>query len=139
MAWLIDTCVLSEPTPKAPNPGVNNFIDHLDYGETYISVISVAEIWKGINKLPSSRRRDALEDWLKRKLLPSFTNPPLPIDLEVAWKWGELRAALDEQGNAMPAVDCILAATALVHDLTLVTRNEVHFAHCRCRVFNPWR
>lgn len=139
MAWLIDTCVLSEPTRKLPNPRVAAFVGKLDFAETYISVISVAEIWKGIKKLPPSRRRNMLEDWLKNKLLPNFSNAPIPIDLDVAWKWGELRASLDAEGNAMPAVDCILAATALTHDLTFVTRNEVHFAHCGVRVFNPWK
>ncbi len=139
MAWLIDTCVLCEPTRKRPNAGVTTFIEQIDFSETYISVIAVAEIGQGISKLPPSRRRNALEEWLKKELLPSFIHPPIPVDLDVAGKWGELRAALDARGNAMPAVDYILAATALFHDLTLVTRDKTDFAHCGVRVFNPWR
>jgi predicted nucleic acid-binding protein len=138
MAFLIDTCVLSEPTRKSPDARVLRFLDNLDLADAYMSVISVAEIWKGICKLPPSRRRTQYEEWLNKTLLPGFTNPPLPVDINVAWKWGELRAALDARGNKVPAVDCILAATALVHDLTVVTRNDWDFTPSGVKILNPW-
>jgi toxin FitB len=139
MAWLVDTCALSESTRPKPDARVAAFMDRLDWDQTYISVISLGEIWKGIQKLPTSRRRDELQRWLTHTLVPSLVNPPLPIDLDVAFRWGKLRAALDDQGNMKPTLDCLLAATALVYDLTIVTRNERDFLHTGVQVFNPWR
>lgn len=139
MGWLIDTCVLSESTRAKPDAGVAAFVDSLDWTETYVSVISVGEIWKGIHKLPVSKKRDNLREWFENKLLPSFVNPPLAIDLEVAYRWGELRAILDADGNRKPTLDCLIAVTAQVHHLTVVTRNELDFMHTGAKVFNPWK
>jgi toxin FitB len=139
MAYLLDTCTLSEPKQKSPHARVLDFLRELRPVDAFVSVVALAEIWKGIELLPHSKRKTDLLEWFEKDLLVRFEGRVLPIDWAVALRQGTLTAALIRGGRTMPIFDSFVAATALVHDLTLVTRNEADFAHAGVRVLNPWK
>jgi toxin FitB len=138
MTFLLDTCVISELVTKQPDPHVVQWVDSIDEDKLFLSVITVGEIKKGIEKLPDSRRKSALVEWLEDDLLVRFRDKILPIDVPVVLAWGQLVADLEKQGRHMPAIDSLIAATCLQVRLALVTRNESDFAHSGVSVINPW-
>lgn len=138
MRFLLDTCVISELVAKQPDPDVIQWIDSIGEEKIYLSVITIGEIKKGIEKLPDSRRKNALDEWLEGDLLTRFKDKILPIDTEVMLMWGELTADLERQGRKMPAIDSLIAAIALHGKLNLVTRNEDDFRHAGVPITNPW-
>lgn len=138
MRFLLDTCVVSELVARQPDRGVVQWIDSMDEDKLFLSTITIGEIKKGIEKLPTSSRRSALAEWLEDELLTRFRDRILPIDTPVMLVWGRLTADLEKQGTPMPAIDSLIAATALQGKLNLVTRNEDDFAHCGVAVINPW-
>jgi len=139
MNFLLDTCVISELVAMQPNPHVVQWVDSVDEDKLFLSVITIGEIKKGIEKLADSRRKDALVEWLNDGLLVRFRDRILPIDIPVVLVWGQLAADLDRQGRRMPAIDSLLAATCLQGELQLVTRNEDDFAQSGITVINPWK
>jgi tRNA(fMet)-specific endonuclease VapC len=138
MRYLLDTCVISELVARQPNPGVIEWVDSLDEARLFLSVITIGEIEKGIEKLDATDRQRTLSGWLEDELLVRFKDKILSIDTDVMIVWGKLVADLEKQGNPMPAIDSLLAATALRGELALVTRNEGDFEHCGVTVKNPW-
>ncbi|MCP4604853.1 MAG: type II toxin-antitoxin system VapC family toxin [Proteobacteria bacterium] len=138
MRFLLDTCVISELVSRQPDLGVVKWIDSIDEVKLFLSSITIGEIKKGIEKLATTNRQRALSEWLEDELLVRFKDKVLPIDTAVMLVWGKLVADLEKQGKPMPAIDSLLAATALQGGLTLVTRNEDDFAHCGAIVVNPW-
>jgi predicted nucleic acid-binding protein len=138
MRFLLDTCVISELVAKQPDPGVVQWVDNVDEEKLFLSTITIGEIKKGIEKLAASSHRSALAEWLEDELLVRFKDKILPIDTAVMLIWGKLAADLEKRGQRMPAIDSLLAATALQGGLGLVTRNEDDFAHCGVAVINPW-
>jgi predicted nucleic acid-binding protein len=139
MKYLLDTCVISALAARQPNPVVVQWIDALDEERLYLSVITIGEIAKGVQKLPDSKRRDTLARWLQEDLLLRFRDRILPIDITTMLVWGKLAATLEKQGKPMPAVDSLIAAIALQGGLALVTRNEQNFEHSGVTVINPWK
>jgi predicted nucleic acid-binding protein len=105
----------------------------------FVSTLTLGEIRKGIVSLSVGRKKQQLETWLERTLRASFIGRTLPIDETVADRWGWLDAEAGQRGRPLPVVDGLLAATALEHNLTLVTRNTRDFAHLPIRVFSPWK
>ncbi len=138
MRFLLDTCVVSELVARRPDLGVVQWVDNVVEENLFLSAITIGEIKKGIEKLAVSSRRSALAEWLEDELLVRFQGKVLPIDTAVMLAWGKLVADLEKQGKPMPAIDSLLAATALQGGLGLVTRNEDDFAHCGVTVINPW-
>ena len=138
MNFLLDTCVISELVAMQPNPHVVQWVDSVDEDKLLLSVITIGEIKKGIEKLADSRRKDALVEWLNDGLLVRFRDKILPIDIPVVLAWGQLAADLDRQGRRMPAIDSLIAATCLQGELQLATRNEDDFAQSGIVVINPW-
>ena len=134
MSFLLDTCVLSESTKADPNDGVLRWLDQTAENLKYVSVLSLAEIKFGILCSPSGQRRKKLELWYEDVLRPSAADRVLPVDEATAMKWAELKA----QYRNAPVLDAQIAATALTHGLTLVTRNIRDFAFDGLAVFNPW-
>ena len=130
--------MISELVARQPDPGVVQWIDSVDEETLFLSSITIGEIKKGIEKLVVSDRRKVLAEWLEDELLARFKDKVLPIDTAVVLVWGKLVADLEKQGKPMPAIDSLLAATALQGGLALVTRNEDDFAHCGVAVTNPW-
>ncbi|WP_369602623.1 type II toxin-antitoxin system VapC family toxin [Hahella sp. SMD15-11] len=135
MSYLIDTNVLSELRRKEPNPGVVAWFEERPATTLYVSVLTLGEIRKGIEALGKSKRKLKLLDWLETELPAFFSGRILPIDEEVADRWGRLLAAA---GRPLPAIDSLLAATALTHGLELVTRNVDDFPHPDLEIINPW-
>lgn len=138
MSWLLDTCALSEKLQKRPDPGFVNWIEAREIEELFISVISVGEIEKGIHLLPDSRKKRQLATWFSSDLLPFFDERILKIDCEEALKWGKCFARCQLDGYKPPVIGSLLAATALTHGLTLVTRNENDFRPLGVEILNPW-
>lgn len=102
----------------------------------HLSVLTVGEIRKGVDMLRPGRRREALRVWLEHELPEWFEGRLLPVSEGVAHRWGALLA---DAGRSVPAIDSLVAATALYHGLRMVTRNEADFAFPGLDVVNPWR
>jgi predicted nucleic acid-binding protein len=139
MKYLLDTCVISELVAKHPSPQVVDFVDALDSDDAHLSVITIGEIAKGVEKLPKSKRKQALHSWLKEDLLVRFDGRIIPLDTEVLMQWGILIARLESTGITLPAIDSLIAATTLTHKLTLVTRNVDDFSGTGIEIVNPWK
>jgi tRNA(fMet)-specific endonuclease VapC len=138
MKYLLDTYVISELVAKHPNPKVVDFVDSLDSDDVFLSVITIGEIAKGVEKLPKSKRKQELHSWLKENLLVRFDGRIIPLDTEVLMEWGILIARLESTGITLPAIDSLIAATTLTHKLTLVTRNMDDFGGTGIEIVNPW-
>ena len=104
----------------------------------YISVITIGELKKGLIKLKVSEKQKKLIKWFNI-LLKKYTERILPVDLKIAEEWGIIQGNAEKKGKPMPSIDCLLAATAAVHKLTLVTRNESDFEVSNVPVINPWK
>jgi predicted nucleic acid-binding protein len=139
MRYLLDTCVISELVARRPDPRVVQWIDSIDEEKTYLSVITIGEIKRGIEKLPASERKKILTEWLDDDLLTRFKDNILSIDTDVMLVWGELTADLEVRGKKMPAIDSLIAAIALRGSLSLVTRNEDDFRNTNVAIINPWK
>lgn len=133
--FLLDTNAVSELRRKTPAPQVLAWFDQVDDRLLHFSVLSIGEIRRGIERLDAGAQRRSLTDWLEGTLFPWLGPRLLPVDLVVAERWGRLCA---EARRPLPAIDSLLGATALVHGLTLVTRNLGDFRLPLLRVFNPW-
>lgn len=139
MKALLDTCVISELITKQPNPKVVEFVDSLDPEDVYLSVITIGEIVKGIEKLSKSRRKTDLRNWLNDDLLVRFEGNILALDTDTLIGWGVLTARLESMGKTMPAIDSLIAATTLSKKMTLVTRNAGDFESTDVEIVNPWK
>jgi len=139
MSFLLDTCVISELVSKRPDPDVVSWIDRLDPDSVYLSVVTIGEIQKGIEKLRDLKRKRALENWLRDELLVRFQDRLAVLDVGVLLQWGTLAGRLEAQGTPMPAMDSLIAAAALHGHFVLVTRNEDDFARSGVQILNPWK
>src|SRR5207302_7755640 len=110
-----------------------------DEGGLYLSVLTVGEIRKGLAGLAQGKRRTHLETWLEVELQARFAGRVVPIDAAIADRWGLISADAKRKGKALPVIDGLLAATALHHNLTFVSRNASDFTHAQVPVLNPWR
>jgi len=139
MKYLLDTNVISELIARSPNQSVVDWIDSLDPEAVFLSVITVGELRKGIEKLASSRRKDELTQWLESVLLLRFAEKWVDITIDVMLVWGELTGRLEREGRPIAAMDSLLAASVLEGNYTLVTRNEQDFQHTGVALVNPWK
>jgi tRNA(fMet)-specific endonuclease VapC len=139
MNYLLDTCVISELVARQPNPKVIDWIDGVEETRLYLSVITIGEIRKGVEKLPDSARKALLTTWLNDQLLMRFSGRIITLDVEVILRWGQLTGSLEAVGKTMPAIDSLIAATALHHAFTLVIRNEDDFKETGVFLLNPWK
>jgi predicted nucleic acid-binding protein len=137
--YLLDTNCISEVVRITPEPRVMAWIDATDESLLYLSVLTLGEIRKGLAALPQAKRRTQLETWLDVQLRARFSGKILSVDSHVADHWGWLAAAAKRAGKALSVVDGLLAATALHHNLTIVSRNISDFAHLHVPVLNPWQ
>lgn len=135
MGYLIDTNVLSELRRKQPDPHVVAWLQARPRQSLFLSVLTLGEIRKGLERVAEPDRRQSLLDWLEVELPNYFVGRVYGIDAHTADRWGRLMA---QAGRPLPAIDGLLAATALQHDLTLVTHNTKDFAGLEVRLINPW-
>lgn len=139
MNFLLDTNVISEWVKPRPDPGVVAWLSEADEDRIFISVITIAELRHGIERLPAGVRRDRLDHWLTEQVPSRFEERLLAVDAETANAWGLVMARGEASGRPPGTMDAFIAATVLQHDLTLVTRNVSDFEPLGLRMMNPWR
>lgn len=135
MSYLVDTNVISELTRPKPAQSVAAWFEEVADEALHLSVLTLGELRRGVEKLPSGKRKEKLRYWLEQDLPTWFGTRLLPIDAGVADTWGRLQASAE---RTLPAVDSLLAATALHHHLRLVTRNTMDFEVPGLETINPW-
>lgn len=138
MNFLLDTSVISELVRPVPDAHVLDWLAGLQEATLYLSVLTIGEIEKGIARLPATARRKKLETWVRHDLADRFRGRLLAIDGIVAATWGKLAGESEKRGVPLPVIDGLIAATSLVHGLTVATRNSGDFERCAARCFNPW-
>ncbi len=138
MSFLIDTNVVSELTKVPPHEGVLSWLKTVPRSEAWISVAVIAEIRSGIEFSAVNRHGVDLEAWLVHSLLPQFSGRILEVDERTAHHWGRFDRQLRRLSVKEPTIDALLAATAKVHGLIVVTRNVKHFAPLGIPVFDPY-
>jgi predicted nucleic acid-binding protein len=136
--FLLDTNCISEVVRLKPEPRVMAWIEAAEEELLYLSVLTLGEIRKGLAALPQGKRRSRLEIWLEVELQARFSGRILSIDAAVADRWGLLAAASKIKGKPLSAIDGLLAATAIHHNLTIVSRNVGDFTSTQVPVVNPW-
>ncbi len=137
MRFLLDTNAVSEWTKPRPNPGLIGWMESTDEDRVFISVITLAELRYGVERLAAGARRRRLEAWLAHEVPLRFEGRILPVDANIAEAWGKTVSRSDAAGRPIGAMDAFLAATAEFHHLTLVTRDVSDFQLLRA-VLNPW-
>lgn len=137
--WLLDTNILSELRRPRPNADVVAFVSAKPLELLFVSVVTFAEIRFGIENVADPSRRAELSDWLTHKLRPLFDQRTLPISEDVMLTWRLLVAEGRKTGHTYSQPDLIIAATALRHGLTVVTRDTADFEKARVPIINPWR
>jgi predicted nucleic acid-binding protein len=136
--FLLDTNVPSELIRARPEPRVGNWVYSQDEQSLYLSAVSIGELRRGFVILPASKRRNDLEHWFEDDLVPRFRERILPVTHSIADRWGILDGECRLRGAPLNTADGMIAATALEHDLTVVTRNVKDFAGLGVTVFCPW-
>jgi len=138
MKFLLDTCVISELTKKESHQKVIQWIQDTHESDLYLSVLTLGEIQKGITKLPESKKKNNLQEWLENDLPQRFEGRILTVSIAVAKKWGEVEGETEKKGKKMPAIDSLMAATGIVNNLTVVTRNTEDLKRSGVKLLNPW-
>jgi predicted nucleic acid-binding protein len=137
--FLLDTNCISELVSPKPEPRVMEWMKVADEGLLYLSVLTLGEIRKGVAGLAQGKRRTRLETWLEIDLQARFSGRIVPIDSAIADRWGLLVSEAKRKGKALSVIDGLLAATALHHNLTVVSRNASDFTNTQVQVLNPWQ
>src|SRR5258708_5793504 len=117
---------------------VVRWLHEADEDSLFVSVITVAELRHGVQRLAPGARRERLDAWIREQLTERFEGRVLAVDKEIAETWGQLMAVSETQGRRMSVMDCFLAATAMVHGITLVTRNVEDYSGFGGELFDPW-
>jgi toxin FitB len=138
VSYLLDTNAVSEWIKPRPDPLLMGWMASADEDRVFLSVVSVAEIRRGIELMAPGLRRDRLTTWLANELPARFEQRVLAIDQRVADTWGCITARAQRNGIGLDTVDACLAATARVYGLTLVTRNTSDFVGLGIDLLNPW-
>ena len=138
MNFLLDTNVVSEWTKPRPDPGVASWLADMDEDRIFVSVVTLAELRHGIERLSPGARRDRLDAWLTEEMPLRFEDRLLDVDAETANMWGRVMARGQAAGRPPGAMDAFIAAVVLRHDMTLVTRNVSDFEALGIRYLNPW-
>ena len=139
MIYVLDTCVISEFAKQNPAQEVVDWVVKQSNSDLFVSALSLGKIEKGISRLPDSSKKKFLITWFQNDFLKRFEYRILTLDAATALKWGSLSASLESSGRKLPVVDGLIAATVLVHNGILVTRNEVDFVPTGVAIINPWK
>jgi predicted nucleic acid-binding protein len=134
----LDTCVISELIKPRPNSNVIKWLRSCQDENLFLSSLTVGEIQKGISKLPESRKRASLQEWMDNELILRFDKRILGIDFKVGLKWGEIQASSEMTGTKMPVIDSLIASIGIVYDMTIATRDIADMKNSGVRLFNPW-
>ena len=138
MKYLLDTCAVSEAVKKKPDVGLMKWLSNCDEEAVFISALTIGEIQKGISRLKDSHRALQLQHWLDQDLQRRFDGRILPVTTDVASTCGAMLGEAEMRGVSISAIDGLIGATALEHNLTVVTRNVDDIAATRARTLSPW-
>lgn len=138
MKYLLDTCVISELIKPEPNSHVINWLNAQNEEDIYLSVLTIGEIQKGIAKLPESKKKQNLQNWLDNDLQQRFESRIIDINNEISLCWGKIQGEAEQKGNKMSVIDSLIASTGIVFDCTVVTRNVSDIEASDCKLYNPW-
>ena len=138
MSFLLDTNILSEWVKPRPDAGVVAWMAEVDEDRVFVSVITLAELRYGVERMAHGNRRRRLDEWLRHELPQRFDGRILPINSAAADSWGRIVARSEALGRPMSVADAFIAATVEVHGLTLVTRNASDFRPVLKAIVNPW-
>lgn len=138
VSYLLDTNVVSEWVRPRPAASVVAWLAEANEDDVFISVCTLTELRFGVAAMPKGKRRDGLDQWLRADLPVRFDRRIIAIDMAIADAWGELQARITRKGRAIGPMDGLIAATAEVHGLTVVTRNTRHFEAAGVSLLNPW-
>ena len=138
MNYLLDTCVLSEFIRAQPDAGVIEWLDSIEEEKLFISVITIGEIQRGIERLLNSHRKTELQLWMNNGLLTRFAERMVKIDAPTMFIWGSLVARLEASGQPVGLMDSLIIASALQNNLIVATRNVADFLPSGVQVINPW-
>lgn len=135
--YLLDTNAVSEWVKPRPNPGLIRWMESADEDRIFLSVVTLAELTYGVERMPAGARRTRLEHWLQLELPLRFEGRTLPVDETIATAWGKTLSRAEAIGRPIGIMDAFLSATAEVHRLTLIIRNVSHFPQLKT-LLNPW-
>ena len=140
MKYLVDTCVLSELAKSKPNPNVVKWLkSHSEGNLFFVSVVTLGEIKEGIETLPNKDpRREQLRTWFEERILGAYEESIIDFDRQVALKWGEIKGMTNRMGRTRPDLDAQIAATAVVHNMTVLTRNISDMEYTGAELENPF-
>ena len=140
MKYLVDTCVLSELAKGKPNANVVKWLkSHAKGNLFFVSVVTLGEIKEGIDTLPDEDpRKEKLRTWFEEQILEAYEESIVDFDRQVALKWGEIKGMTNRMGRTRPDLDAQIAATAVVHDMTVLTRNVSDMEYTGAEVENPF-
>ena len=138
MNYLLDTCLISELAKSKPDKKVVDWVLSEDETRFYVSVLTFGELHKGVEKLPESKKKEELRIWIEDELKNRFQNRVIGIDMRVSILWGRIQCLAEKNGKPMPAIDALIAATGIAHDLTVVTRNAADMEQSGVKLHNPW-
>jgi len=138
MNFILDTCVISETIKPKPDIGLVSWLKNQKPDRLFVCSISLGELRKGIDRLPAGKKKHDLLLWLIA-MINEYDGRFLDFDTESALGWGSLSASLEASGKPMPVLDAMIAACALRHGFTLVTRNERDYQHSGVSLVNPWK
>lgn len=138
MSFLLDTCVISELVRPVPDKGVIQWIESRNEFDLYLSVLTLGEIQKGISRLSAGKKKSQLTLWLKDELEVRFAERVLPVTDAISLMWGDMLGTSEKNGQPLSVIDALIAATATVHNLVLVTRNISDFSGCSVDIVDPW-
>ena len=136
--FLVDTNVISEFVKPQPDARVIRWLDSAGPETLFVSVVTFGEIRLGIEDLPAGKRRAALEEWFEQGLPAWFDTHLLPVSKAIADRWARLTIHAKKRGVSITTADGMIAATAVEHNLEIVTRNVTDFSTCGVRIINPW-
>ena len=139
MNYLLDTCVLSEFTRRRPDQHLVAWMDAIDEESLFISVITVGELQRGIERLPDSHRKTELLSWMNIGLIPRFAGRMIVLDAPTMSLWGSMTARLEATGHPLAVMDSLIAASALYQHLIVATRNVADFLPTGVQIINPWQ
>jgi predicted nucleic acid-binding protein len=135
---LIDTCVISELAKKKPEQRVAAWISGIEESKLFLSVLTIGELLKGIEKLPDGGRRQTLLRWVNEDLQERFSGRIAVFDLQAAAVWAKIQAEAEAAGRVMPVMDSMIAATAIANNLAIATRNISDMEASGAVLINPW-
>jgi hypothetical protein len=136
--YLLDTCVFSELIKKKPTSSVTRWILERNEALFSVSALTFGEIKKGIDNAQDAKKKETLQMWLQDFVIPRFWSRIIAIDGDVALAWGELIAKHGRAGRVIPTIDSLIAASAIAHNLQIVTRNTKDFEGLNIQLVNPW-